>query len=71
MLFRSLKEISKETLDAMRGADVLLSKGLGNLETLYGEGFNAFYAFTCKCAHIAEQFGVPLWSAAFIEEKAL
>ncbi len=66
-----LKEISKETLDAMRGADVLLSKGLGNLETLYGEGFNAFYAFTCKCAHIAEQFGVPLWSAAFIEEKAL
>lgn len=64
-----LKEISAEALDAMAHSDVLLSKGLGNLETLYGEGYGAFYAFTCKCAHISRQFGVPLWESAFIEEK--
>lgn len=65
-----LKEISKEAYDAIYGSDVLLSKGLGNLETLYGEGTGAFYAFTCKCAHIAGQFDIPLWSSAFVEEKA-
>lgn len=65
-----LKEVSAQTIDVLRNADVILSKGLGNLETLYGEGYGAFYAFNCKCAHIARQFGVPLWSACFIEEES-
>ncbi len=65
-----LKEVSVQTIDVLRNADVILSKGLGNLETLYGEGYGAFYAFNCKCAHISRQFGVPLWSACFIEEES-
>lgn len=62
-----LKEISPHTLAAMEESDIIISKGLGNLETLYGERFKVFYTFTCKCEHIAKQFGVPLWSAVFIE----
>lgn len=63
-----LKEVSPEVINLLK-SDVVISKGLGNLETLYGEGFSAFYAFTCKCAHIAERFFAPVWSSVFAEEK--
>lgn len=65
-----LKEISPETKAVLAESDIIISKGLGNLETLYGEGISAFYTFTCKCEHIAEHFNLPLWSAAFIEDGA-
>lgn len=64
-----LKEISAETLELLGTSDIVISKGLGNLETLYGEGYNIFYSFTCKCEHIAKRFGAALWSAVFTEEK--
>lgn len=63
-----LKEISKECAEILITSDIILSKGLGNLETLYGEGFKAFYSFTCKCGHIAKRFSLPLLSAGFIRE---
>lgn len=64
-----LKEINPQTLEALETSDVIISKGLGNLETLYGEGFEIFYSFTCKCGHIATRFNSPLWSAAFVYEE--
>lgn len=64
-----LKEVAPEIINLLKTSDVIISKGLGNLETLYGEGFKIFYAFTCKCRHIAEAFKIPLWSAAFTQEK--
>lgn len=63
-----LKEISERAMHALKTSDIILSKGLGNLETLYGEGFGAFYSFTCKCEHIAKRFSMPLLSAGFIRE---
>lgn len=63
----SLGEINAQTTAALDGADIIISKGLGNLETLYGERYRAFYTFTCKYEHIARQFGAPLWSAVFAE----
>ena len=65
-----LKEISGQTKKLLSESDVIVSKGLGNLETLYGEGYDIFYAFNCKCRHIAERFGLKMWAAAFIEEEA-
>ena len=38
-----LKEVKTEILDLLSGSDVIISKGLGNLETLFGEGYNIFY----------------------------
>ncbi len=64
-----LKE-SPEIKSLFEKSDVIISKGLGNLETLYGEGYGIFYSFTCKCAHIAKRFSVPLWSAVLVEEIA-
>ena len=64
-----LKEVNAQTLNALSVSDIIISKGLGNLETLYGEGYAVFYSFTCKCEHIAARFNLPLWSAAFISEN--
>lgn len=61
-----LKEISPESRKAIFESDVIISKGLGNLETLYGEIERAFFVFTCKCEHIAKQFNAPLWSTVFV-----
>lgn len=50
----------------IKNADVVIAKGLGNLETLYGEVPGAFYMFMCKCEHIAEKFGKKVWDTAFV-----
>ena len=65
-----LKEISKSALSLFEKSDVIISKGLGNLETLYGEGYDIFYIFMCKCLHIAERFGMAQWQTAFVHECA-
>lgn len=63
-----LKEVTPEVLRLLETSEVIISKGLGNLETLYGEGYGIFYSFTCKCGHIAKKFNAPLWSAVLAEE---
>lgn len=61
-----IMEVSPEVLCLLKNSGVVISKGLGNLETLFGAGYDIFYAFNCKCTHISERFNLPLWSAAFI-----
>lgn len=65
-----LKEIGARSRGLLSDADVILSKGLGNLETLYGEGYGVFYMFMCKCEHIAKRFGKTVWDTAFVYERA-
>lgn len=50
-------------------ADVLLSKGQGNYESLSGCGLNVYYSFLCKCPFFADRFGVPLRTGMFVREK--
>ncbi len=64
-----LKEVSPRVKQLLSSCDIIISKGLGNLETLYGEGYRVFYCFMCKCEHIAKRFNSPLWSAVFTEEN--
>lgn len=52
----------------LNNAGVIISKGLGNLETLYGTQPKAFYMFMCKCEHIAEKFNKQLWQTAFVAD---
>ena len=63
-----LKELAPQALALFENSDVIISKGLGNLETLYGEGYDIFYIFMCKCAHIAKRFGYLQWQTAFVRE---
>ncbi len=61
-----LPETNALTRAFLKNADVIISKGLGNLETLYGDLNGAFYMFMCKCNHMAERFGKNLWETAFV-----
>lgn len=56
---------SKEVLD---NADIILSKGQGNYESMSGQGRHAFYMFLCKCDLFTGKFNVPRLTGIFIVE---
>jgi len=61
--------LGPEAKEAFDTADVILSKGMGNTETLYGCGKNIYYAFLVKCQRLAEVFQAPLMQAIFAKEN--
>lgn len=63
-----LKEIKIFTQMLLKSADVIISKGLGNLETLSGEGYSVYYMLMAKCAHMAERFSVGLMDTVLYKE---
>ncbi len=66
-----LEDVSKETLQIIKNADVIISKGQGNFETLYGCGLNVYYLFMCKCSLFANRFHKQLFEGMLINDKAV
>lgn len=64
-----LEEINETAKKAMEDADVLISKGQGNFETLQGCGMNIYYMFLCKCDLFMERFGVDRFASMLINDK--
>lgn len=64
-----LRFIGEELKQAMDTADVILSKGMGNTETLFGSGYNVYFAFLVKCERFIEFFGKPKLTPMFIKEE--
>ncbi len=64
-VYKMLPDDAKRALDE---ADVILSKGQANYESLSGQGIHAFYAFLCKCDYFSDKFHVPRLTGMFIEE---
>lgn len=60
--------LSPEAKQALETADVVLAKGMGNTESMYGCGYNVYYAFLIKCDRFIEFFGKPKLSSMFIRE---
>lgn len=58
-----------EARAALDGADVILSKGQGNFESLSGQGRHVFYSFLCKCDLFVDRFQVPRFTGMLLEEK--
>ncbi len=56
---------------AIEEADLIISKGQGNFETLCGSGLNIYYIFLCKCEAFVKKFKVPQFTGMFINEKSL
>lgn len=54
-----------EFLERMRNADIILSKGQGNYESLEGVWPGVFCAFKVKCTRVARDSGLPLGCSAF------
>ncbi len=67
----SLGYLTQEARDALYSADVVLAKGMGNTESLYGCGCNVYYAFLVKCVRFAEFFNAPMMKPFFVREKSI
>ena len=61
---------SEECRDALKNADVILAKGMANVETLFGCGYNIYYAFMVKCARFEELFHKPLYTPLLVKERS-
>ena len=61
--------LGDEARAAFERADVILSKGQGNAETLLGCGYNIYYAFLVKCPLFMERFGKPKLTPMFVKER--
>lgn len=66
-----LDKISPDAKKIIDNADVIISKGQGNFETLHHCGKNIYYLFLCKCKLFAERFGVEMFTGMFINDRNL
>lgn len=52
-------------------ADLILSKGSGNFESLAGCGLNIYYVFMCKCQRVAHLLKVKNMTGQFLKESQI
>lgn len=64
-----LRFISQELQEQINAADLILSKGSGNFESLVGCGLNIYYVFMCKCQRVAKLLGVENMTGQFLMDK--
>ena len=67
----ALSKITPQALNAIENADIIISKGQGNFETLHHCGKNIYYIFLCKRKIFAEQFDTEIFTGIFINDKCL
>ena len=61
--------LGEEAKQALAAADVIISKGQANVETLLGCGHNVYYAFLIKCARFISLFDRPKLTPMLVREK--
>ena len=64
-----LDMLSEEAAAALEQADVILAKGMANVETMYGCGYPVYYAFLVKCQRFVSLFGKPLMTPMLVKEQ--
>lgn len=64
-----LEEIDESARKKIEAADLIISKGQGNFETLHGCGMNIYYLFLCKCEWFVSRFKLEKFKGVFINEK--
>jgi len=62
--------LSEEAKNALDSADVILAKGMANCETMFGCGYNVYYAFLVKCQRFVDRFQKPMLTPMLVREKA-
>ena len=68
-----LEKASEELRAAIERADVVISKGQANVETLLdtGHGYNIYYAFLVKCKRFIDRFGKEKLTPMLVRERDL
>lgn len=64
-----LDQLSQEAKQALETADVIFAKGMANVETMLGCGYNIFYAFLIKCQRFVDRFGAPMFTPMLVKER--
>lgn len=64
-----LPDISKEARGLLEQADVILSKGQGNFESLQYCGLNIYYLFLCKCDLFTKRFHTHLYNGILTNDR--
>lgn len=64
-----LNKINPESKKIIDNADLIISKGQGNFESLFGCGKNIYYIFLCKCDLFAKRFNMEKFKGVFINEN--
>ena len=64
-----LTMLGEEARRALETSDVILAKGMGNTETMFGCGFNVYYAFLIKCPRFTKIFDKPMLTPMFIPDS--
>jgi len=62
--------LSPQARKVLEEADVILSKGQGNYESLSGYKGVVYYSFLCKCELFTSRFGVPRLTGMFVKEES-
>ena len=64
-----LSLLGEEAKRALEEADVIISKGQGNAETLLGCGYNIYYAFLIKCPRFIDRYQKPKLTPMLVSER--
>lgn len=63
-----LSKLPADIKTKIDNADIIISKGQANFETLRYCGKNIYYIFMCKCQMFADRFGVPKLSGMLLND---
>lgn len=66
-----LPALPQNIREMIAGADMMISKGQGNFETLHECGLNIYYLFLCKCELFTRRFGMKQYEGIFASERLL
>ena len=66
-----IERLSEQAKDILYNADLIISKGQGNFESLYGENLNPYYLFLCKCELFVQRFHMKQYQSMFVKEERL
>lgn len=66
-----MRSLCEEARKMLLGADVIISKGQGNFESLWGEELNPYFFFLCKCKLFVRRFGLEQYASVFKREERL
>lgn len=64
-----IDQLSAEAKQALTESDVILAKGMGNTETMFGCGYNVYYAFLVKCERFVRLFDRPMFTPMLVKER--
>ena len=64
-----LDKLGPQAKEALETADVIISKGQANAETLLDSGYNIYYAFLVKCVRFEERFNKPKLTPMLVRER--